>query len=108
MKKKNFIELSFKIDVIDETKNQKNKIIKKGLILKMSCDPEFDLSCPSQIVDKNGNIIKNECSVLIKDRGNVIVNHSYEEMKNIIWGNDDEEKNTIGFKFKNKKKKNGK
>lgn len=100
--KKNYVELSFKVDVFD-TKNKKNKCIKKGVVLKMSCDPEYDLSCPAQVIDSKGMVVENECSVLVKDRGNIIVNHSYEEMKKIIWGSKKTE-NIVGFKFSKNKK----
>jgi hypothetical protein len=109
MKKNNYVELKVKFDIYSEPKstNEKPKVIKKGVIAKICCNPESDLFTPCEVVNNKGNVVKNECSVVVKDRGQLIVNHSYEEVKKMIYG-EEELINPIGFKIKKdiKKKKN--
>lgn len=107
MNKNNYVELFIKTDVYSNPSDKsktKPKLIKKGIITRISCDPERDLYCPAELIDDKGKIIKNECSVVIKERGVVVVNHSYEELKRMIFG-DDYQTNEIGFKI-NKNIKN--
>lgn len=93
------IEITYNIDIAEEKKG-KVKIIKRNLPVKKLV-AVHDIKNPTQIFDKKGKLIKNKCSILLKDEGEVIINKSYEAVKKLI----SETKSTvpqklIGFKLK--------
>lgn len=73
------IEINVPVDLMSE----RNKIIRRNIIIKHFVDIE-DIKTPQQIFNSKGNIVKNKCKVIIKDLGQIIIGHSYEYIKNII------------------------
>jgi hypothetical protein len=96
------VELILKNDIYSEPKTPEGKvrIVKKNVITKMTCDPEIDISLPSEIVDNKGKVIEDMCKIYLKSIGEVVVNHSYKYIVNLIKV---KEQKKIGFKYGNKK-----
>lgn len=93
------IEITYNIDIAEE-RNGKVKVIKKNLPVKKLV-AIHDIRNPSQVFDKKGKLLKNKCSILLKDEGEVVINRSYESIKKLIT----ETRSTvpqklIGFKLK--------
>jgi len=93
------IEIVYNIDIVLE-KRGKAKVIKRNLPVKKLVAVQ-DIKNPTQVFNKAGRIIKNKCSILLKDEGEVVINKSYEAVKKLI----SETKSTvpqklIGFKLK--------
>lgn len=91
------IELRIKTDVYSHKDPKKPKLIKKNCIGKISTDTENIVQI-RQIFNRVGNVEKNYCSLIIKELGEVVVNHSYEEIKKLKHP----QITKIGFKYKNK------
>lgn len=93
------IEITYNIDIAEE-RNGKVRVIKKNLPVKKLV-AVHDIRNPSQVFDKKGRLLKNKCSILLKDEGEVVINRSYESIKKLIT----ETRSTvpqklIGFKLK--------
>lgn len=91
------IELKIRTDVYSHKDPKKPKLIKKNCVGKISTYTE-DILHIRQIFNRKGNVDKNYCSLIIKELGEVIVNHSYEYVRNLR----EPKLNLIGFKYKNK------
>lgn len=76
------IEITYNIDIAEE-RNGKVKVIKKNLPVKKLV-AVHDIRNPSQVFDKKGKLLKNKCSILLKDEGEVVINRSYESIKKLI------------------------
>ena len=76
------------------------KIIKKDVVTTLDIN-STDIVSVSQIVDDNGNLLRDFSRLFIKEMGPVIVNHSVNEIKRMK----EPKVNKIGFKTKNKNNK---
>lgn len=93
------IEITYNIDIATEKKG-KTVYIKKNVPVKKLVAVQ-DIKNPSQIFDKRGNIIKNKCSILLKDEGEMVINKSYEAVKKLITQKSPKlPQKLIGFKIK--------
>lgn len=90
------IELTVKTNIYSPDK----KLIKRNVIRKIYVNI-FDIKNPREILNKKGDIVKTACEITIKDFGDIVVNHSYDYIKNL---KEEEIKTIIGFN----QNKNGK
>lgn len=102
-----FIELFIKTNLYNENilnkagkVIKKGKCIKRGILSRILVHPERDLYAPTELFDKKGSIIKREVKVGVRDIGPLIIQSSYDEIKNLIIG---KQISNIGFKYKNKR-----
>ena len=77
------IEIIKTVNLYKDTKGNKSKLIKRNAKYKMYINTNH-ISNPTEILDEKGNVLKNKCSVIIKDIGETVINKSYEEVKNLI------------------------
>ena len=93
------IEIKQIFNLYDEDEKGKKKLIKKNIILKRQVNIN-DISNPSQIIGTKGAVVKKKCKIYVKDVGELIINHSYEYISDLI-NNKGKNRQQIGFKIKN-------
>ena len=96
------IEISYNIDIVEGTEDN-IKVIKRNLPVKKLVAVQ-DIKNPTQIFNKKGAIIKTKCRIFLKDEGELVINKSYEQVKQIITEKKPKPQAQIGFKFKNRNK----
>ena len=96
------IEISYNIDIIKE-EDEKVIVVKKNLRVKKLVLVS-DIKNPTQVYNDKGLVTKNRCRILLKDEGELVINKSYEEVKEIISETSQKPQAQIGFKLKNKHK----
>ena len=96
------IEISYNIDIIKE-EDEKVIVVKKNLRVKKLVLVS-DIKNPTQVYNDKGLVTKNRCRILLKDEGELVINKSYEEVKEIISEVSQKPQAQIGFKLKNKHK----
>ena len=99
----NFLEITYHIDIVKEEKNGKDKIIKRNLPVKKLVAIN-DIKNPTQLFSEKGLLIKNKCRIFVKDEGDLVINKSYEYIKNLLTTQIPEYKPIIGFNLKTNKK----
>lgn len=97
-----FIELSYSINLI-EGPDDKPKVVKRNLKVKKLVNVN-DIKNPTQVFNNSGKILKNKCKIFLKDEGELVIDKSYEEIRDLISKNQFEPKQQIGFKIKTKNK----
>lgn len=97
-----FIELSYTIHLIEGPEDNP-KVIKRNLKVKKLVNVN-DIKNPTQVFNDSGKILKNRCKIFLKDEGELVVNKSYEEIKELITKGQFEPTQKIGFKIKTKNK----
>ncbi len=93
------VEIKQIFNLYDENDKGKKKLIKKNILIKRQVNVN-DISNPSQIINDKGSIVKKKCKIYVKDVGELIINHSYEYISDLIM-NKGKSKQQIGFKIKN-------
>ena len=96
------MEISYNIDIIKE-EDEKVIVVKKNLRVKKLVLVS-DIKNPTQVYNDKGLVTKNRCRILLKDEGELVINKSYEEVKEIISETSQKPQAQIGFKLKNKHK----
>jgi len=86
------IELKIKSDLYKDSKP-----VKKNIITKIYPDID-DIFNPEEVVNTKGNVAKGVCQVFIKERGAVLLAHSYRYICDLL--NAPYEVTRIGFKIK--------
>ena len=95
-------EITYNIDIVEE-KNEKLKVLKRNIPVKKLVSI-YDIKNPTQILSKNGTVLKNKCRILLKDEGELVINKSYEQVKKLIMEETPKPQAQIGFKLKNHNK----
>ena len=92
-KKKMEIELKIRTDIY-KGKGPKPVLIKRNVLQKFSTDTEGILGI-KEIFTSKGEKDNKYCIVYIRDIGEIVVNHPYEEIKNLK----NNKVNKIGFEY---------
>lgn len=96
------IELTYNIDIVEEVKGVL-KVLKRNIPVKKLVSI-YDIKNPTQVLSKNGTVLRNRCRILLKDEGEVVINKSYEQIKKLIMQETPKPQAQIGFKLKNHNK----
>jgi hypothetical protein len=96
------IEISYNIDIVEGTEDNV-KVIKRNLPVKKLVAIQ-DIKNPTQIFNKKGAVVKTKCRIYLKDEGELIINKSYEQVKQIITEKKPKRQAQIGFKLKKRNK----
>lgn len=96
------IEITYNIDIIQE-KEDKVDVIKRNLKVKKLVLIS-DIKNPTQVYNAKGVVTKKKCRIWLKDEGELVINKSYEEVKQLISEVEQKPQAQIGFKLKNKYK----
>jgi len=98
-----FLEITYHIDIVKEEKNGKQKTIKRNLPVKKLVAIN-DIKNPTQLFSSKGLLIKNKCRIFVKDEGDLVINKSYDYIKDLLTTQIPEHKPIIGFNLKTNKK----
>lgn len=91
------LKLQVSIDVYSGPEG-KEKLFKKGVLTNYYVDSEAIIS-HQEVLNSKGNIHKNRCRLYIRDIGQIVVNHTCEEISQML----NNQRKEIGF-FRKKRK----
>ena len=97
-----YVELSIETSLYSEPdKDGKSVLIKKNIPLKISVYIN-DISSHEQVFNNKGKVLKGFCRIHHKDKGDLIVKATYDQIRKLKHREDKPAHDPIGFKYKNR------